>query len=179
MAALVSFLSPQDQTGNSHSTRNLTSSFFTKHFWSTLPPRKGYTKPTPAETLLHVSSEGHIAKQAPAATARGIHATCSHPMSFLGISQPQAGWSFLSGAACSQTPSFPRFSSSSSTNKQEHAAFPQLQKGEAQEQAVATRTVEAAHTLLPRAAKSRYSEQGLPRQHHPTPPTPHPPALLD
>lgn len=119
------------------------------------PLRKGYTKPTPAEALLHVSSEGHAANQAPAAAARGIRATCSHPMSFPGVSQPQAGWSFLAGAARSQPPSFPRCSCSSlydTASKQEHVAFPQLQRGGGQEQAVATRAVEVAHTLLPRAA---------------------------
>lgn len=129
-------------------------------FLKYLTPSQGLHK-----TLLHMSS-GHVAKQAPAAATRGIRATCSQPMSFPGISQPQAGWSFLAGAAGSQLPFFPRFSCSflhAAANKQEHAALPQLQKG-GQEQAVATRTVEVAHTLLPRAARSRYSECSLPRQ---------------
>ena len=168
--ALISFLFPQGQTGNSHSTGNLTSLFFTKPFWSTLPPLKGYKKSTPAENLSPhiVSSEGDIAKQAPAAAARRIPAACFHPMLFLGISQPQAGWSFLGRSSLLPAALLPEILwlfLHRTANKQEHAAFPQLQKGKVQEQAVATWMVEATHTLLPRAARSRYSEYGLPRRY--------------
>lgn len=65
-------------------------------------------------------------------------------------------------------PEIPQIFLHCATDKQQHAATtPQLQQG-AQEPVAATRILEAAHTLFLRAARSRHSERGLPRQ---TPPT--------